>query len=89
MIGMKLISLDVVEECVHKLTSNLLEYFGFPETNEHYAAGVRSSVTLAAKIRDNYILLLSLGFLYLNNSNIYILAIFRASHRQFRNIYEK
>jgi len=81
MIDVEQISPDFAEDLCRRITTNLPEYFGLPECNEHYAIGVRSRVNFAAKVNDRYVGLLSLDFPYPNNSNIYWMAVLR-DHQQ-------
>lgn len=64
------------------ITTELPEYFGLPEANEHYAIGVTNRINFAAKKDDNYIALISIDFPYPNNANIYWMAVRRDFHRQ-------
>ena len=52
------------EQLCREITKNLPEWFGLPECNEHYAAGVQERINFAVKINKKYIGLLSLDFPY-------------------------
>jgi GNAT superfamily N-acetyltransferase len=65
-----------------KLTAALPDYFGLPEINEHYAAGVRTRTNFAAKMDETHVALLSLDFPYPHNSNIYWMAVSPEFHGQ-------
>jgi GNAT superfamily N-acetyltransferase/NTP pyrophosphatase (non-canonical NTP hydrolase) len=68
---------DQAETLCRKITADLPDYFGILSANEQYFRGVRSCKNLAAKINNDYVGLLSLNFPYVNNSNIYWMAILR------------
>lgn len=75
MIQIEQISEDIAEDLCRKITADLPDYFGIPETNEHYFVGMRSNHNFAAKLGGDYIGLISLDFPYPNNCNIYWMAI--------------
>jgi GNAT superfamily N-acetyltransferase len=81
MITIEIIPPDLAEELCRKIIADLPEYFGLPEVNEHYAIGVRSQVNLAAKVDKKYVGLISIGFPYPENANIYWMGILRKFHR--------
>ena len=64
------------------ITTELPEYFGVPEANEHYAIGVTNRINFAAKKDDIYIALISIDFPYHYNANIYWMAVRPDFHRQ-------
>ncbi|MFU7598169.1 GNAT family N-acetyltransferase [Legionella pneumophila] len=76
------ISADEAELLCRQITTDLPEYFGLPECNEHYALGVRSRINFAAKSNETYVGLSSLDFPYPANSNIYWMGVLRAFHSQ-------
>lgn len=82
MVQIETILQNTAESLCRKITSDLPEYFGLPEVNEHYALGMHSHQNLAAKIGDDYIGLISLEFPYSNNCNIYWMAVLRQYHGQ-------
>ena len=82
MISIENISADTAETLCRQLTNLLPEYFGLPKANEHYALGVRLKTNFAAKMKEDYIGLISLNFPYENNGNIYWMAI----HPKFHNL---
>ncbi len=82
MIQIKRISSDIAEKLCRQITSELPEYFGLPEVNEHYALGVKARINLAAKIDDQYVALISLEFTYSTNANIYWMAVLPKYHIQ-------
>lgn len=53
---------DIAEDLCRKITNDLPEYFGLPEVKEHYAIGVPARINFAAKIRAQYIGLISIEF---------------------------
>lgn len=71
------ISPDMAELLCRAITTDLPEYFGLSDCNEHYAAGVRSRENFAVKIDGKFVGLLSLDFPYSGNSNIYWMGILR------------
>lgn len=71
MIKIETITLDLAEGLCRKITVDLPEYFGLPEVNEHYAIGVRSRLNLAARVGEEYVGLISIGFPYPENASIY------------------
>lgn len=84
MIQIDNVSGTIAESLCRKITSNLPEYFGIPEANEHYAEGVHSRQNFAASVDEEYIGLISIDFPYPNNCNIYWMAVLR--HFQRRGI---
>lgn len=80
MIQIEEISSQRAENLCRKITQDLPEYFGLPQANEYYALGVRSRLNLAAKMRGEYVGLISMDFPYPNNGNIYWVAVFREFH---------
>jgi GNAT superfamily N-acetyltransferase len=72
---------DEAEGLCRKITSDLPEYFGLPEANEHYALGVRSRINFAAKVAGQQVALLSMDFPYPSNSNIYWMGVMHEYHR--------
>lgn len=69
------ISPEAAEALCRKLTASLPDYFGLPEANEHYAAGVRARTNFAAHEDEAQIALISLDFPYPSNCNIYWMAV--------------
>jgi GNAT superfamily N-acetyltransferase len=82
MIQIEKIADELAKALCQKITTELPEYFGLPEANEHYAIGVTKRVNFAAKRNDNYIALISIDFPYPNNANIYWMAVKPSFHRQ-------
>ena len=78
----ELISPQVAEALCRQITTDLPEYFGLPECNEHYALGVHSRINFAAKSARQYIGLLSIDFPYPQNGNIYWMGVFSEYHGQ-------
>jgi GNAT superfamily N-acetyltransferase len=72
------ISPEIAETLCRQITTDLPEYFGLPDANEHYALGVQSRVNFAASVGSMHIGLLSLEFPYPNNSSIYWMSVLRA-----------
>ena len=56
------ISEDKTSQLYNIITTDLPEYFGLPDCNEHYAIGVKTRINFAIKIEDTYVALLSLDF---------------------------
>ena len=81
------ISQDLAERLCRTITSDLPEYFGLPDVNEHYVIGVRSRQNLAAKMGNDYIGLISIEFPYENSCNIYWMAVLR--HHQGEGVGQK
>jgi GNAT superfamily N-acetyltransferase/NTP pyrophosphatase (non-canonical NTP hydrolase) len=69
------ISPDSAEALCRRLTASLPDYFGLPEANEHYAAGVRTRINFAVYEGDVQVSLLSIDFTYPSNCNIYWMAV--------------
>lgn len=63
------------------ITADLPEYFGIPDANEHYAAGVLKRINFAAQMADEIIGLISIDFPYPNNANIYWMGVLKNYHR--------
>ncbi|HFL2715789.1 TPA: GNAT family N-acetyltransferase [Legionella pneumophila] len=70
------------EQLCREITSDLPEWFGLPECNEHYAQGVQERVNFAVSINKKYVGLLSLEFPYPQNSTIYWMGVLRQYHGQ-------
>ena len=51
----ELISGELAEKLCREITEDLPDYFGLPEANERYFAGMQSSFSLAAKVGDKYV----------------------------------
>jgi GNAT superfamily N-acetyltransferase len=77
LIQVEKISQEIAEDLCRKIIKDLPEYFGLPDVNEAYAAGMHSRQNFAAKIDGDYIGLISLDFHYSNNCNIYWMAVLR------------
>jgi hypothetical protein len=75
MITIENISTGLAETLCRKITTDLPEYFGLPQANEHYALGVKIYANFAAKKNGHYVGLISINFHYPNNANIYWMAI--------------
>lgn len=71
---------ETAEKLCRKITTDLPEYFGLPEANEYYAAGIRSRSNLAAKVDSDYVGLISIDFPYPDNAGIYWMAILHGCH---------
>ncbi len=65
------------EKLCRNITAGLPEYFGLPECNEHYARGMISGLSFAAKVGNEYVGLLTLKFPYPKNADIYWMGIIR------------
>lgn len=81
------ISQDLAESLCRTIISDLPEYFGLPDANEHYAIGVRFRQNLAARMGNDYIGLISIEFPYENSCNIYWMAVLR--HHQGQGVGQK
>ncbi len=77
MIHIEQISPEIAEALCRQITADLPEYFGLPEANEQYFAGVRTRENFASIIDGKYAGLLSLDFPYPGNSNVYWMAVLR------------
>ncbi|KTD36030.1 GNAT family acetyltransferase [Legionella nautarum] len=82
MIQIEKITVELAKDLCRTITTELPEYFGIPEANEHYAIGVTHHINFAAKKDDNYIGLISIHFPYSNNANIYWMAVRPEFHHQ-------
>lgn len=78
---------EIAESLCRKLTIDLPDYFGIPESNEAYAKGLHSCQNFAAKEDENYIGLISIDFPYPNNANIFWMAVL--NHYQRKGIGRK
>ena len=76
-ITIEIITPVIAEELCRKITADLPEYFGLPQVNEHYAIGVRSRINVAARIKNQYVGLISIDFPYPVNASIYWMAVLR------------
>lgn len=72
----------LAEQLCREITKDLPEWFGLPECNEHYAAGVKERINFAVKVNKKHIGLLSLDFPYPKNSNIYWMGVLHKYHGQ-------
>lgn len=70
------------DQLCQKIITDLPEYFGIPEANEHYVHGVLNKNNFIAQVDNNYVGLISIDFPYPNNANIYWMGVMRNYHRQ-------
>lgn len=71
----EIVDQNQAETLCRRITQDLPKYFGIPSANEAYFKGVRDCRNFAAKIDGQYAGLLSLNFPYVNNCNIYWMAV--------------
>jgi GNAT superfamily N-acetyltransferase len=78
----KQISSEIAQALCRKITVDLPEYFGLPDSNQTYALGVSSRINFAAIVGKDYVGLLSIDFPYPENCNIYWVGVLRAFQGQ-------
>lgn len=74
-IDIQIIDPSLAEKLCRTLAAGLPEWFGIPEANERYAKGCTERTSLAVKLDDNYIGMITLEFPFPNNANIYWMAV--------------
>lgn len=82
MIQIEKITGELALSLCRTMTKDLPEYLSLPEANKRYIFGVRTRTNFAAKQDDHYIGLVSIDFLFPNNTNIYWMAVKRDFRRR-------
>ncbi|MDB6081482.1 MAG: Acyl-CoA N-acyltransferase [Chlamydiia bacterium] len=70
------------EQTCRVISSTLPEWFGIPEANEKYAAGVKERTSFSAVVQGECAGMITLDFPFPNVANIYWLAVKKEFHHQ-------